>query len=236
MTAGHDAVDEISAAWQRERPDLDTSSIGIVTRIWRIGRLLDRHRDRTLAELGIDASTLDLLSTLRRAGPPYALTPTTIAARTLLTTGAVSQRVAKAEAAGLEIVGYTIGNDVSSRDIEGENPLYLPQAKVYRQCCALGPAILVETEGAEHRDLGAGLRIERQGRLVFAGETSTERMKRPEGYHVHGYGSPLKWGTPPDKQFGSALFYLVERHGLTQPTVHFPDAATGVTTKPVTVE
>lgn len=101
MTAGHDAVDEISAAWHRERPDLDTSSIGIVTRIWRIGRLLDRHRDRTLAELGIDASTLDLLSTLRRAGPPYALTPTTIAARTLLTTGAVSQRVAKAEAAGL---------------------------------------------------------------------------------------------------------------------------------------
>jgi 2-dehydro-3-deoxy-D-arabinonate dehydratase len=86
--------------------------------------------------------------------------------------------VALVVSAGLEIVGYTAGNDVSSRDIEGENPLYLPQAKVYRQCCALGPAILVEEEGARHRPLAVKLTIERAGRAVFSGETSTGRMKR----------------------------------------------------------
>jgi 2-dehydro-3-deoxy-D-arabinonate dehydratase len=78
----------------------------------------------------------------------------------------------------LRIVGYTIGNDVSSRDIEGENPLYLPQAKVYRQCCALGPAILLEEAPREHREFAIRMRIEREGRAVFEGETSTARMKR----------------------------------------------------------
>lgn len=76
------------------------------------------------------------------------------------------------------LVGYTLGNDVSSRDIEGANPLYLPQAKVYRQSCALGPAILLEPEPAEHREFPIALTIERDGAVVFAGETSTGRMKR----------------------------------------------------------
>ena len=75
------------------------------------------------------------------------------------------------------IVGYTIGNDVSSRDIEGENPLYLPQAKVYDGSCALGPAMLV-AEGP----LGAGtrvaLRIARGGATVFEGETTLDQMRR----------------------------------------------------------
>ena len=86
--------------------------------------------------------------------------------------------VALVISAGMQIVGYTVGNDVSSRDIEGENPLYLPQAKVYRQCCALGPTIVVEEEGAGHRHFAITLTIERGGRCVFAGQTSTERMKR----------------------------------------------------------
>src|ERR671932_736889 len=78
----------------------------------------------------------------------------------------------------LEIVGYTVGNDVSSRDIEGENPLYLPQAKVYRQCCALGPVLLLEEEARGHRNLDVRLAIERGGEEVFRGETSTSQMKR----------------------------------------------------------
>jgi 2-dehydro-3-deoxy-D-arabinonate dehydratase len=78
----------------------------------------------------------------------------------------------------LKIVGYTVGNDVSSRDIEGENPLYLPQAKVYRQCCALGPYILLEEEGRGHRNFDVRLTIERRGEQIFGGETSTAQMKR----------------------------------------------------------
>lgn len=78
----------------------------------------------------------------------------------------------------LEIVGYTIGNDMSSRDIEGQNPLYLPQAKVYRDCCALGPAIWLDEDAPEHRALRITLTIERAGATAFAGETSTASMKR----------------------------------------------------------
>jgi 2-dehydro-3-deoxy-D-arabinonate dehydratase len=75
-----------------------------------------------------------------------------------------------------QIVGVTIGNDVSSREIEGANPLYLPQAKVYAGACALGPAVLapVPDEALEIR-----LRIlHESGRELYAGETSTARMKR----------------------------------------------------------
>jgi 2-dehydro-3-deoxy-D-arabinonate dehydratase len=76
------------------------------------------------------------------------------------------------------LVGYTLGNDMSSRDIEGENPLYLPQAKVYRQSCALGPVILLEEEPRPHREFSIRLSIRRGGQAVFEGETSTSRMKR----------------------------------------------------------
>jgi 2-dehydro-3-deoxy-D-arabinonate dehydratase len=86
--------------------------------------------------------------------------------------------VALVVSADLRIVGYTIGNDMSSRDIEGENPLYLPQAKVYRQSCALGPGILLEEEPRGHRNFAVALRIEREGSVVFQGETETARMKR----------------------------------------------------------
>jgi 2-dehydro-3-deoxy-D-arabinonate dehydratase len=78
----------------------------------------------------------------------------------------------------LRIVGYTIGNDMSSRDIEGENPLYLPQAKVYAQSCALGPGILLEEEPRGHRNFAVRMQIEREGAVVFRGETETARMKR----------------------------------------------------------
>lgn len=76
-----------------------------------------------------------------------------------------------------EIVGYTAGNDVSSRDIEGENPLYLPQAKVYNGSCALGPGIRLAAAD-ELSDVPIGLQIAREGRTVFTGETRTSRMKR----------------------------------------------------------
>ena len=76
-----------------------------------------------------------------------------------------------------DIVGYTAGNDVSSRSIEGENPLYLPQAKVYNGSCALGPGIVVAEPDAM-RDLPLHLTIERGGTTVFDGETRTSQLKR----------------------------------------------------------
>jgi 2-dehydro-3-deoxy-D-arabinonate dehydratase len=75
------------------------------------------------------------------------------------------------------IIGYTIGNDMSSRDIEGENPLYLPQAKVYAACCGLGPAILVSSKPLEITT-EIHLEILRDGRTAFEGRTELTSMKR----------------------------------------------------------
>ena len=80
-----------------------------------------------------------------------------------------------------EIVGYTVGNDVSSRSIEGENPLYLPQAKVYSLCAGLGPWISLTSEVPNPNDLAIQLVIERGGSLHFDGETSTNQIHRPFG-------------------------------------------------------
>ncbi|MFF4401036.1 MarR family winged helix-turn-helix transcriptional regulator [Streptomyces sp. NPDC001480] len=92
---------DIAAAWRRERPGTPTESIEIVTPIWWLGKLFADDRGRALREAGIDAATLDLLSVIRRSGPPYALSTREIARRTLVTAGAISQRVARAERDGL---------------------------------------------------------------------------------------------------------------------------------------
>jgi len=76
-----------------------------------------------------------------------------------------------------KIIGWTICNDMSSRDIEGENPLYLPQAKIYDQSCALGPAILVSSE-MPSRATEISIVILRQGKASFSGKTSLDRLKR----------------------------------------------------------
>jgi 2-dehydro-3-deoxy-D-arabinonate dehydratase len=77
-----------------------------------------------------------------------------------------------------KIVGVTIGNDVSSRSIEGENPLYLPQAKCYNGAAALGPSILLVEEGVDLRNLTIGLEIVRAGDVAYSDQTTTARMKR----------------------------------------------------------
>ena len=77
-----------------------------------------------------------------------------------------------------KIVGYTIGNDMSSRDIEGENLLYLPQAKTYHRSCALGPWIALGTSEAAVRDWKISIEIRRNALSVFAGETSVGQIKR----------------------------------------------------------
>jgi 2-dehydro-3-deoxy-D-arabinonate dehydratase len=78
----------------------------------------------------------------------------------------------------LELVGYTIGNDMSSRDIEGENPLYLPQAKLYDQSCALGPWVTLVHAMPPRKSIGIALAIVRGEELVFEGRTNVGQMAR----------------------------------------------------------
>jgi 2-dehydro-3-deoxy-D-arabinonate dehydratase len=109
---------------------------------------------------------------------------------------------------GGKIVGYTIGNDMSSRDIEGENPLYLPQAKVYDRSCALGPCLLI-SDDALPASTDISIEIRREGKVAFSGATTLREMKRtPEElarylYHSSSFpfGCFLFTGTgivPPD--------------------------------------
>jgi 2-dehydro-3-deoxy-D-arabinonate dehydratase len=83
-----------------------------------------------------------------------------------------------------KIVGYTCGNDMSSRTIEGENPLYLPQAKVYDKSAALGPALVSKQSIGDPQKLGVTLVIERDGEEAFRGTANTSEMKRDCEYLV----------------------------------------------------
>ncbi|OZV74599.1 MarR family transcriptional regulator [Micromonospora echinospora] len=99
----NDPVDAVALAWLRERPGTPVDGIGIVTRLWQCAKLLGEDRRRLLADAAVDAATLDLLSVLRRSGPPYRLTTRQLTDRTLVSAGAISQRVARAERDGLVI-------------------------------------------------------------------------------------------------------------------------------------
>ncbi|MCA9882319.1 MAG: fumarylacetoacetate hydrolase family protein, partial [Anaerolineae bacterium] len=77
----------------------------------------------------------------------------------------------------MQVVGFTIGNDMSSRDIEGANPLYLPQAKVYDKSCAIGPRIWLNPT-SEWPEVDISIRIERDGQVAFSDRTDTSQIKR----------------------------------------------------------
>ena len=77
-----------------------------------------------------------------------------------------------------KVVGYTVGNDMSSRDIEGENLLYLPQAKIYDRACAVGPCIVVGESEEAARGWTIAVQISRGGQAVFSGQTSVSQIKR----------------------------------------------------------
>jgi len=114
----------------------------------------------------------------------------------------------------MEIVGYTAGNDVSSRDIEGENPLYLPQAKIYDGACSLGPGIVL-CRAEEMRDFSIRLVVEREESRVFEDETSTSVMHRSFKELVEYLGQELSFpcgcllmtgtGIVPPNDFGLQL-------------------------------
>lgn len=100
----------------------------------------------------------------------------------------------------LNIVGYTIGNDVSSRSIEGENPLYLPQAKTYTGCCAIGPVITLAEEELQPKDWNIKLTVIRDGNTMFDGATSISKMARELPDLVNWLGR--------ENQFPNGCFFL----------------------------
>lgn len=98
---------------------------------------------------------------------------------------------------GRDILGYTLGNDMSSRDIEGDNPLYLPQAKIFAGSCSLGPIVTTAASISDPYDITVRLRIERDSQVVYEDESSTSRLHQRldnlVAYLAH--DNPIRAGT-----------------------------------------
>jgi DNA-binding MarR family transcriptional regulator len=97
----HDGVDEILAQWRGQRPDLDHSPIGVVGRISRLARELERRLEPVYREHGLEPGWHDLLATLRRGGPPFRMRPTDLTSTLMLTSSGTTKRLDRLEAAGL---------------------------------------------------------------------------------------------------------------------------------------
>ncbi|WP_309069184.1 MarR family transcriptional regulator [Microbacterium sp.] len=101
MSDNDDRVARIQQQWRRERPDLDVTPMGVIGRLHRLGDLLREELLALYARYGLGEGEFDVLATLRRAGTPYELAPGTLARHTMVTTGAVTKRLDRLEAAGL---------------------------------------------------------------------------------------------------------------------------------------
>jgi DNA-binding MarR family transcriptional regulator len=96
-----DHVDVVLAQWARERPDLDVSPMGVIGRVSRLARLLEPELNRAFRVHGLDRPAFDVLATLRRAGPPHRMTPADLMRSSMITSGAVTQRLDRLENRGL---------------------------------------------------------------------------------------------------------------------------------------
>ncbi len=165
-------------------PDLILAPIDGETEVWAAGVTYKRSEQARMEESG----TPDIYAQVYVAKRPelfFKATPRRVAGpgapivvRTDSTWDVPEPELVLVINAHAEIIGYAIGNDVSSRSIECENPLYLPQAKVYAGCCGLGPGITPAWEVSDPYNLTIHLAIERGGRVFWEGETSTKELKR----------------------------------------------------------
>lgn len=167
-------------------PPLELLAPLVPPETWAAGVTYERSRDARVDESRVEAR--DVYSLVYNAERPELFLKDAVGRRTVGPAATIGVRsdaswtvpepeLALVLDAGGELLGATIGNDVTARDVEGENPLYLPQAKVFAAACALGPAILVRNTWPqpfeiELRLLGPG------GDVVFEGHTSTARMRR----------------------------------------------------------
>jgi len=176
-TAAQSGVADFAAS--RVLPPIDGQ-----TEVWAAGVTYKRSEQARVEE----SATPDIYTRVYRAARPELFFKATarrvagpdepIVVRSDSTWDVPEPELAVVVNAAGELVGYTIGNDVSSRSIEGENPLYLPQAKVYARCCALGPGITPAWEIDDPYALGIRMRIQRDGNLHWQGETSMREFAR----------------------------------------------------------
>jgi DNA-binding MarR family transcriptional regulator len=152
-----DGVDTILEQWRRERPDLDTSPIGVIGRISRLSREIERRLEPVYAASGLEPGWYDVLATLRRAGPPYKLRPTDFAATLMLTSSGTTKRLDRLEAAGL------VTREPDPSDRRGVIIALTPQGrrlvdKAAVKHLANGRRILSGLSAAEQRQLAGLLR------------------------------------------------------------------------------
>lgn len=179
-----------TAAGARETTDLPASAVQFLApidqqEVWAAGVTYKRSQVARMEESESGASHYDKVYTAPRPEIFFKATPSRVAGpgaplRVRADSGwsVPEPELALVISSSQQLVGYTVGNDMSARDIEGENPLYLPQAKVYNQCCGLGPAILLADEPLDRASTSVTLTIERGGQIAFKGQTTLDQMKR----------------------------------------------------------
>ena len=152
--------------------------------VWAAGVTYWRSRTARMAESEETADAYDRVYTAARPEIFFKATPNRVAGpgqavriRRDTRWSVPEPELAVAVNAAGNVFGYAIGNDMSARDIEGENPLYLPQAKVYDQCCGLGPCLLVSGE-PPGSDTSIRLVVERSGAVAFEGATTLSKLRR----------------------------------------------------------
>jgi 2-dehydro-3-deoxy-D-arabinonate dehydratase len=184
LSAGGPSVDDVLAVHDVDQAPPGTKLLAPVgsQEIWAAGVTYLRSRDARVEE-AIEASPYDRVYEAERpelffksAGWRARGPDETIGIRTDSTWDVPEPELTLVLDAELRIVGYTLGNDASSRSIEGENTLYLSQAKIYEGSCAIGPAIVPASEVVP--PFAISVRITRRGEVVYDASTSTDQMAR----------------------------------------------------------
>ena len=153
-----DEVDELVAGWRAERPDLDTEPLQVLSRVSRLARHLDRARTAAFAAHGLQAWEFDVLSALRRQGPPYQLSPGALLRATLVTSGTMTNRVDRLADAGL------VRRGPDPQDKRGVLVTLTPRGRAAVDAALTDllrseRELLTGLDGAQQRDLAALLRI-----------------------------------------------------------------------------
>jgi len=171
--------DKIPLAEVRLLPPIDQQEI------WAAGVTYKRSKTARMEESSAAASCYDRVYASPRPELFFKATPHRVAGhgqplriRTDSNWNVPEPELTLVLSSKLQLVGFTVGNDMSSRDIEGDNPLYLPQAKCYNQCCGIGPWITLPVGMPPRNDIGIRLVIHRGGKSIYDGRTSVDHMAR----------------------------------------------------------